>query len=73
MGILYVYRTKKAEAIKFAQQAAVIGELSPEEAGAITIFSDLEGSAASEEDFTAQIGIPPVNDIPQDGEVKTND
>ncbi|MDR1655043.1 MAG: DUF1538 domain-containing protein [Treponema sp.] len=72
MGILYVYRTKKAEAIKLAQQAAVIGDLSPEEAGAITIFLDLEGSATSDEDFAAQIGIPPANDIPQDGEVKTN-
>jgi hypothetical protein len=72
MGILYVYRTRKAEAIKFAQQAAVIGELSPEEAGAITIFSDLEGSATSDEDFEAQIGMMPANDTPRDGEVETN-
>jgi hypothetical protein len=72
MGILYVYRTRKAEAIKFAQQAAVIGELSPEEAGAITIFSDLEGSATSDEDFTAQIDMLPANDIPQDGGVETD-
>jgi hypothetical protein len=72
MGLLYVYRTKKAEALKFAQQAAAIGELSPEEAGAVTMFADLEGSASSDEDFAAQIKIPKVNDIPQDGEVKTD-
>jgi hypothetical protein len=44
MGVLFVLRTKRAAEARAIEQAATLGDLTPEEAGAIIEFDDIPGN-----------------------------